>query len=378
MSNLWETRNAAARPAVSTPVTVGGDGTEVSGNAVNLKSLSLQLGLSQTTVSRALNGFPEVSERTRRRVQEAAQAANYRPSAIASSLAAGRTRVIGHVIPMAQHRMINPHFSDFLAGASEAYAAAGYDMLLRAVPLDEEEDVYRDLARQHRVDAVVVHGPKLDDPRIDLLTQLDLPFVVHGRCGNAEQKRYCFLDVDNIGALQTATRHLTELGHDRIALVNGLENMRFAADRRKGFVNAMKEAGADIRPQYMRAADMTEPFGYAATSDLLALDEAPTAIVYGSMLMAMGGMRAAAQAGMKVPNDLSMVTYDDALSFLEDEDQGHNDRFLTVVRSSIQEAGEKLATMLMEKIEHPDRLLQQVLQPEFLEGASTAAPKARP
>ncbi|MEN0040176.1 MAG: substrate-binding domain-containing protein [Pseudomonadota bacterium] len=344
----------------------------MTGNAVNLKSLSQQLGLSQTTVSRALNGFPEVSERTRRRVQEAAQAANYRPSAIASSLAAGRTRVIGHIIPMAQHRMINPHFSDFLSGASEAYAAAGYDMLLRAVPLDEEEQVYRDLARQHRVDAVVVHGPKLDEPRIALLEELGLPFIVHGRCGEAERKNYSYLDVDNVGAMQTATRHLTNLGHRRIALVNGLEDMRFAADRRQGFASAMDDAGAALEANYMRSADMTEPFGYSATHDLLALDEPPTAIVYASMLMAMGGLRAASQAGVKVPDDISLVTYDDALSFLEDEDGTGDERFLTVVRSSIHEAGEMLGTMLMEKITHPDRTLQHIMEPQFIAGASTA------
>jgi len=347
----------------------------MTGNAVNLKSLSQQLGLSQTTVSRALNGFPEVSERTRRRVQEAANAANYRPSAIASSLAAGRTRVIGHVIPMAQHRMINPHFSDFLAGASEAYASAGYDMLLRAVPLDEEENVYRDLARQHRVDAVVVHGPKLVEPRIDLLQELNLPFIVHGRCGEAERKNYSYLDVDNHGALESATRHLTDLGHRRIALVNGLETMRFAADRRAGFADAMNAAGADISGEYMRSADMTEPFGHSATSDLLALDEPPTAIVYGSMLMAMGGLRAAAQAGLSVPRDLSLVTYDDALSFLEDENGHRDERFLTVARSSIQEAGGKLAHMLMEKIEHPDRVMQYILKPDFIDAASTTTPR---
>ncbi|EFL87780.1 HTH-type transcriptional regulator AglR [Ahrensia sp. R2A130] len=347
----------------------------MSGNAVNLKSLSRQLGLSQTTVSRALNGFPEVSERTRRRVQKAAQDANYRPSAIASSLAAGRTRVIGHVIPMAQHRMINPHFSDFLAGASEAYASAGYDMLLRAVPLDEEEDVYRDLARQHRVDAVVVHGPKLEEPRIDLLQKLGLPFVVHGRCGDAEHKSYSFLDVDNQGAMEVATRHLIELGHRKIALVNGLETMRFAADRRSGFTAAMEKAGYDIRTDYMHSADMTEPFGHSATRELITMDEPPTAVVYGSMLMAMGGMRAAANAGIKLPDDLSMVTYDDALSFLEAEGAERDDPFLTVVRSSIQEAGGKLAHMLMEKIEHPDRLLQQVMQPDFINAASTASPR---
>ena len=132
--------------------------------SINLKKISESLGLSQTTVSRALNGFPEVAENTRARVIAAAEQFNYRPSPSAATLATGKSWAIGHVIPLAAHRMINPHFTDFISGAGEVYAKRNYDFLMRVVSVEEEEKVYRDFASRRRVDGVVVHGPSSHDP----------------------------------------------------------------------------------------------------------------------------------------------------------------------------------------------------------------------
>ena len=100
---------------------------------MNLKELSSFLKLSPTTVSRAINGYPEVSEATRERVMAAAEANNYHPSHLASGLAKGKAMAIGHVIPLSKHMVMNPHFSDFISGAGDVYCKAGYDMLIRVV-----------------------------------------------------------------------------------------------------------------------------------------------------------------------------------------------------------------------------------------------------
>ena len=192
--------------------------------SVNLRQLSDHLGLSQTTVSRALNGFPEVGEKTRKRVEQAARDLNYRPNPSAAGLATGKSRVIGHVVPVSAHQMINPHFSDFLSGASAVYAENGYDLLLRTARADEEERIYREFAARKRVDGVIVHGPHVEEPRIDLLQELELPFVVHGRDGGDEHD-YAWLDVNNQRAFKQLTQHILEDGHQRITLVNGLESM---------------------------------------------------------------------------------------------------------------------------------------------------------
>jgi LacI family transcriptional regulator len=144
--------------------------------------LASKLGLSPTTVSRALNGYPEVNEATRERVMAAAKRHNYRPNTRAIRLATGRAMAVGHVIPIAtRHEIVNPVFADFIAGAGEIYSRAGYDMVLSVVPDEDEERTYRDLHARGTVDGIIVHAPRMNDPRMPLLTSIGFPFVVHGR-----------------------------------------------------------------------------------------------------------------------------------------------------------------------------------------------------
>ena len=148
---------------------------------MNLKQLASHLKLSQTTVSRALNGYPEVGEETRRRVSEAARRVGYRPNPHAMRLATGKSHAIGHVLPTDKTLMIDPHFSDFIAGAGEVYSGSGVELMLNVGGPEDEQSVYRRYAQSGTVDGVVVMGPRTDDWRIDLLTSLELPFIVHGR-----------------------------------------------------------------------------------------------------------------------------------------------------------------------------------------------------
>ena len=211
---------------------------------MNLKELSEKLGLSPTTVSRALNGYPEVSESTRRRVVEAARKFNYSPNARATRLATGRAMAIGHLLPVSkEHEMVNPVFSDFIAGAGERYAQEGYDLLLSVVRDEDEAETYRDLATRGAVDGVVLHGPKINDPRIDFLTELGLPFVVHGR-SSAISAEYNWVDVNNRRAFERATTLLLDLGHRDIALMNGLSDMDFAARRAAGTGTPCRDRGS--------------------------------------------------------------------------------------------------------------------------------------
>ncbi len=319
--------------------------------SVRLKELASHLGVSQTTVSRALNGFPEVSEATRLRVQEAARTLHYRPSSSAASLATGKSRIIGHVVPLADQEMINPHFADVLAGTSETCERAGYDLLLRMVRPEDEEALYRDLADRRRVDGVIVHAPRLHDPRIDLLRQIGLPFVVHGRA--RDEDGYDWLDVNNEQAMEQATRHLIELGHRRFGFVNGLETMGFAHRRRLGYERALRQNGIDPDARSMIAGELTEPFGYKTLRTMLAMPEPPTAVLFSSILPAMGALRLMGERGLKAGHDLSIMAYDDRLSCLVDTD-GEDAIALSAMRSSIRDAGTRIARMLIERIAEPD------------------------
>ena len=342
---------------------------------MNLKQLSQKLGLSQTTVSRALNGYPEVNEATRARVMDAARRHDYRPNIRAKALATGRAMAIGHVIPIStKHEIVNPIFADFIAGAGETYSNAGYDMVLSVVRDENEASAYREIRAKGNVDGIIVHGPRRDDVRIGMLHDLGLPFVVHGRATGATLP-YSWVDVNNRRAFQRATEFLLDLGHRRIALLNGLETMDFAIRRRTGFETALSERGLAPDPALMRSDEMTEANGYRWAHTMLALGAtAPTAFVTSSLISAIGVRRAIEEVGLKMGRDISVVTHDDELSYLRN---GEDVPIFTATRSSVREAGRHAAAMLLDIIANPDAPARQMLlEAALVVGQSTGPLRA--
>ena len=341
---------------------------------MNLKDLAQTLGLSPTTVSRALNGFPEVAEATRKRVQEAARLHNYRPNTQAKRLATGRAMAIGHVIPIStRHEIVNPVFADFIAGAGEVYARAGYDMVLSIVPDAEQDHAYRELRSKGNVDGVILHGPRAGDRRIALLEDLGLPFVVHGRASGLG-RGYCHVDVNNARAFERATQFLLDLGHRRIALINGIEEMDFALRRRRGFERALAARGLGADPALMVAGEMTEAQGHDAARAMLRLPDPPTAFLTSSLLSAMGVRRALWDAGLRMGQDVSIVTHDDELGYFRN---GAEEPIFTATRSSVREAGRRCAAMLLRRIGNPALpVTSELMEAVLVVGASTGpAPK---
>jgi len=343
---------------------------------MNLKELSQKLGLSQTTVSRALNGYPEVAEATRRKVRDAAAAHNYTPNARAKSLATGRSMAVGHVIPVsARHEMVNPVFADFIAGAGELYLEHGYDMILSQVPDVAEAGAYRQLKMRGAVDGIIVHGPRMDDTRIALLREIGLPFVVHGRMSQAAQDSdYNWVDVNNLRAFRRATEFLLDLGHRRIALVNGIDTVDFARRRADGYAEALSGRGLSRDPALMRSDEMTEAYGFRSAKEMLAQSDPPTAFLCSSVIVAMGVRRAVEAQGLTMARDVSIITHDDDLSYLSN---GGEVPIFTATRSSVRQAGRLCAERLMELIQNPSLPpRQRLLEAELTVGQSTGpAPK---
>jgi LacI family transcriptional regulator len=331
--------------------------------SMTLKTLARHLGLSPTTVSRALNGYPEVNEQTRERVVNAARKANYHPNMRAKSLATGQAQAIGHVIPVSNnHEIMTPVFADFIAGAGEVYARAGYDMIISVVSDENEEQAYRDMKARGSVDGVLVHGTKMFDRRIALLNELQLPFLVHGRASGIELP-YTWLDVNNQSAFRRATDFLLDLGHRRIGLINGVEEMDFAMRRRAGYLEALHARGLREDPAYMHSSEMTESQGFKAVRAMLELPEPPTAFLVSSIISAIGLRRATSDAGLKLGRDISVITHDDELSYLRN---GEEVPLFTATRSSVRQAGREAAEMLLRVVANPSlppqhRLLEAVL-----------------
>lgn len=342
---------------------------------MTLKELSELLGLSPTTVSRALNGYPEVSEATRKKVAAAARAHGYAPNTRARALATGRAMAIGHVIPIsAKHEMVNPIFADFTAGAGEVYSRNGYDMLMSVVSDDDEEQAYRSFATKRNVDGLIIHAPTLNDARIPLLNDLGLPYVVHGRSSNATAP-YAWVDVNNTRAFQRATELLLDLGHQRIALLNGLEHMDFAARRRAGYEAALTSRGIAPDPSLMFSGEMTEAQGHDLTRSLLARPDRPTAILVSSMIMAIGVRRGIEEMGLTMGRDVSLITYDDDLSYFRN---GADIPVYTATRSSVREAGRRAAQMLIDIINGKDSPTEIMLEAELTLGMSTGPARRDP
>lgn len=336
---------------------------------INLKDLAAHLGLSPTTVSRALNGYPEVNEATRARVVAEARARGYRPNHRARSLATGRAMAIGHVVPVAEKtEIVNPIFGDFVAGAGEVYSQNDYNLLMSVVTEAQELDTYRELKARASVDGVILHGPRCDDPRVKLLTALGLPFVVHGRV-TGETTPYSWVDVNNRRAFVQATRFLLDLGHRRIGLINGSETMDFALRRRTGFQDALAQAGVTPRPDLMFSGEMSETNGHAATRAMMAQPDPPTALVVSSIVLAIGVRRAADELGLRLGRDLSVVIFDDEVSYLRN---GADIPLFTAVRSSVRQAGRLAARMLLDIIAAPAQPAQHILlEAELFLGLST-------
>jgi len=336
---------------------------------MNLKELSQILGLSQTTVSRALNDYPEVNEATRKRVKEAAIAHNYSANTRAKGLATGRSMAIGHVIPIStQHEIVNPVFADFIAGAGEVYSRNDHDMLLSVVADMDEEKAYRALGAKASVDGVIIHGPRDNDRRIKLLQELGLPFVVHGRA-SSQDTDYSWVDVNNRRSFQRATEFLLDLGHRRIALINGLETMDFAQRRRDGFLAALSGRGIIAEPALMVSEEMTEDFGYRSAQQMLRRAERPTAFLVSSMITAIGVRRAIGDANLRLGSDVSVIIHDDELSYLRN---GGEIPIFTATRSSVREAGRICAQLLLDVIRDGDQTPRhRLLETDLTVGEST-------
>jgi LacI family transcriptional regulator len=314
------------------------------GLRMNLKELATNLGLSQTTVSRALNGYPEVNEATRQRVNEAAARLGYRPNASARRLATGRAGALGIVLSASQG--FGPHNSEFLGGIGGRLAQDEIDIVVSTVDSVEEElAVYRRAAASKKVDAFIVHGPTPRDSRVELLKELGLPFILHGRTESAPP--IAWLDIDNEEVTERATLHLIDLGHRHIGLINGPKGPTFVQHRDAGFRKAMAARGVPIVPGLVAHGLFTDEVGFRLAQAMLERTPRPTAILAGSMMTALGVFRAIRSSGLELGKDVSMIAHDDVFPYLNADTMVPS---MSTTRSSIRAAGTRVADLALQML----------------------------
>jgi LacI family transcriptional regulator len=340
---------------------------------VNLKQLSQMLGLSQTTVSRALNGYPEVNRETRERVLDAVRKTGYRPNKAAQRLATGKAGSIGLVMPTAPGHYSDVHFGEFLSGLGEEALRHDFHFVIMPAHPDDEVAALRRLAVSGNVDALFIAYMRGNDARLEMLKSLSIPFLVHGRSLGAEAN-YPYLDIDNEGAFYDATKLLLQLGHTRFALMNGPAHYDFAMRRKNGIMAALSEHGLTLDENRIRHTVMTDEQGALAMEHFLQLTDRPTAILCSSTVLALGAIRAVNQAGLKLGEDISLIAHDDVLPLLKPENFSVP---LTTTRSSLRAAGIRIAERLIGGLNNLGAYPQQELwKTELIVRASTGTAPA--
>ena len=336
-----------------------------------LRELAQHLGLSPATVSRALNGFPEVGEKTRIRVLEASDRLRYKANSNAKRLATGKSGMVGMIFRSSRNLLVDPHFVDFLAGLSTGLADREIDLVIHTAPQRELLAHDERFVSSGSVDGMIVSAPELDDRRITTLSERKFPFVVHGRTGDGVG--YAYFDIDNDAAFSASTSLLIELGHRRIALLNGETDLAFVIQRETAFRRVTAGRGIHIPARFVSHDLMSEEQGFAHATEMLSGRQGPppTAFLCSSTLQALGVIRAAAAAGLNVGTDLSVIAHDDVLPHLRPE---HFNPPLTVTRSPIRMAGVELAEMMVARISGVDPLkLQRMVTADLIVRASTGA-----
>ncbi|SVC68036.1 uncharacterized protein METZ01_LOCUS320890, partial [marine metagenome] len=248
---------------------------------VNLRQLAKLLELSPTTISRALAGYSDVSSKTRRRVQDAAKKHNYHPNPVAQRLQKGKTETIGIALSASQNYFKDTFFLDLLAGISVSLSKVGYDLAISVAPDAEHEiDSLHRMVQGKRVDGMILTLTKAIDKRISYLLDQNFPFVLYGR--TEDPRPHAFLDIDGELAFREACKSLIELGHTRIALINGEPEYMFPIFCLEGYRNGLKSGGLPFDPELVkewRHQDI-QLSSFQQTLALMKLPQPPTAILF--------------------------------------------------------------------------------------------------
>jgi LacI family transcriptional regulator len=312
-----------------------------------IRELARLSGVSIGTVSRALNGYADVRPETRERIIRLAEELDYTPSASARTLVTQRSHVVGVFLDTGEGHpdLQHPFFHDVLVGVQETAGAAGFDLLLFATEQPGNgygKHSYVKRCRHHNVDGVVLMGVDHNDDEVRRLTASSIPTV--GVDVELDGQATGYVSSDNVDGAAQAVDHLARLGHRRIATIHGPVDTLAGLDRLRGYRQALDAAGLAYRDEYVCPGDFYVESGERAAAALLALPEPPTAIVAASDLMAVGALRAAADAGLRVPTDLSVVGFDDIML------AAHLQPGLTTLRQDKTGLGTAAARALLERI----------------------------
>ena len=321
--------------------------------SMTIGELSKRLGLSISTVSKALNGYPDVSEQTRALVTHTARELGYEPSASARSLRRGHTDKIGLLI---NHSLsyISEYLADVIAGVAYSAEQNGKNIILYMDTIRQPDGLLR-ICRSGEIDGALLLWA---NPQPDTLRQLEaeqMPYVVLGR--RTDYRQASFVSPDNYDGACQLSRHLIEQGHRRIGFMSRPEHGPTHEDRLGGYVQALKEAGIPVCDDLVVETRVEPNSGYKAMNQLLDLPQPPTAVFAFYDLMALGALRAVTDRGLNVPADIAVVGFDGLRSSL------HTAPPISTAKQPLEQMGREAVRLLQARIENPARTPDRIIYP---------------
>ncbi len=329
--------------------------------AVTIKDVAKLAKVAPSTVSRVIANNPRISEKTKKKVREAMDELGYHPNFIARSLASQSTQAIGLVMPSSTDVVFqNPFFPTVLRGLSEGAHEKHYALYMTTGKTDNEIlDGVTQMVQGGRVDGVVLLYSKIEDKVLMYLQERGIPFVVIGKPFKHVEE-ITHVDNDNFRATKEVTEYLIQLGHDHIAFVGGNLNLVVTVERLLGYEKALREAGIPLNDEYIIHEEFLREGGQEAVRELLSLKVPPTALVVADDLMALGVLNTLDELGIKVPEDISIISFNNVLVSEMSRPP------LTSVDINIFDLGFEAARSLIQKIENPKEPIKRIIIPHLI------------
>lgn len=328
----------------------------------SIHDVAKEAGVSVATVSKVINNYPDVSDKTRKKVSQTIKDLKYHPNVAARGLVKGRSWTVGVFVTSP---FTNPFVTELLEGIKTALQNSGYDLVLLSTRFDDDSYSFVEHCLSRNVDGVVGFGVDRDDPHLEELLKSDIPTMFVD--ADIRGPRAGYITTENKAGTMQAVAHLAELGHSRIAYISGELDNAVGALRHEGYLEGMKAHKLNVPESYVKVSDYSMEGGTVAMNELMELQERPTAVVCTSDMMAIGAISVIHRSGLSVPEDISVVGFDNTY---------YSEIFspaLTTINQNIRSIGSHAIETLITMIENTDFLPPVVTEPSNLVVRCTTA-----
>jgi DNA-binding LacI/PurR family transcriptional regulator len=331
-----------------------------------IRDVARKLNLSITTVSRALDGYDDVADKTRQLVIETAKKMEYVPNRAARQLRRQQAETMGFVIPSTSKRFDETFFMEFIAGLGEELSTRNFDLLVSNAMTDEDErNLYHRWVNSHKVDGFILNRLHRYDWRVHYLSQEKIPFVALGK--SHDKLDYPCVRIDGASAYRHLIQHIWQNGFSQFAFVGGPEDLIDHLERLQWFKSALKKWDVEMNLANVASTDMSSTAGYEATRELLTSSAPPDAILCVNDEIAFGALHAAHEQGLTIGEDIAIVGFDGV------QDAKHSEPPLTTMDIPVFDIARQLVDMLLKTMAGEAVTTPVLIRPTLLVRSSTGA-----